>query len=96
MAIDLDALRTELLKGQNGGDITWRDIAGFLKLKQVEAQMAGGITSYTINGRTVTKASLAELQVAYDNAMKNASVEECGGIDSVPISFRAPRGRSLL
>lgn len=96
MAIDLDAMRTQLQTGRNGADIGWRDIAGFLKLKMLEAQLNGGITTYTINGRSVTRASLAELREAYTDALKNASIEETGGISGVPISFRAPTGRSIL
>jgi hypothetical protein len=90
MAIDLDALRSALTDGQNGSDIAWRDIAGFLKLKTFEAQINGGVTSYTINGRTVARATVADLSAAYAEALKNASIEETGGISGVPISFRAP------
>jgi hypothetical protein len=93
MAIDLDALRAELAKGGNGSDIAWRDIAGYLKLKAVEAQMAGGVTSYSINGRTVSRATLADINAAYDMALKYAAVEEHGGIATAPISFREPYNR---
>lgn len=95
MALDLADLRAQLQTGQNGSDITWRDIAGFLKLKIFEAQINGGVTSYTINGRSVAKAALADLREAYDAALKHASIEETGGISGVPISFRAPTGRLL-
>ena len=90
MALDLAALRNALSDGQSGADISWRDIAGYLKLKVFEAQINGGVTSYTINGRTVARATLTDLNAAYAEALKNAAIEETGGISGAPISFRAP------
>jgi hypothetical protein len=93
MAIDLDALRSAVSEGQSGSDISWRDIAGFLKIKIFESEKNGGVTSYTINGRTVARATLTDLNAAYAEALKNAAIEETGGISGAPISFRAPLER---
>lgn len=85
MALDVDALRAELSKGANGSDIAWRDLAGYLKLKMAEAQI-NGVTSYTINGRSVTK-DVAGIKLDHEYALRMANVEESGGVDVQPIRF---------
>jgi hypothetical protein len=86
MALDMDALQTEVESIGSALRVTWRQRIIFLEGKLMEAQLAGGITSYTINGRTVTK-DVRWLNEAHDYAQRMANVEESGGIDVQPISF---------
>lgn len=86
MALDMEALQTEVESIGASLRVTWRQRVIFLEGKMMEAQLAGGITSYTINGRSVTK-DIRWLTEAHDYAMQMANVEESGGIDVQPIHF---------
>jgi hypothetical protein len=57
MALDVAALTTELnlMKDQDG--LSWRLIKDYLRGKVAEAALSGGVVSYTINGRTVTRSA---------------------------------------
>lgn len=67
-------------------DVSWRDFSVYVKGKIVEATIAGGVSSYTINGRTVTK-DLQFWERALKLALEMASVENSGGIDEQPVRF---------
>lgn len=88
MALDMDALQTEVEAIGAQLRVSWRQRVVFLEGKLMEAQLAGGITSYTINGRTVAK-DVRWLQEAHAYALRMASIEDGGGIDVQPIRFGA-------
>lgn len=89
--MDAEALQSEIRELVGEFDLEWSEFALFLKLKMVEAAKNGGVTTYTINGRSVTK-DLRWWQDAYKFAKDQANIENSGGIDSVTISFRKPVG----
>jgi hypothetical protein len=86
-AAELEALQSSVEATSDGLRVTWRQRADAIAAKMMEAEAAGGVTSYTINGRTVTK-SLEWLASQHKYAISQANIEECGGIDSVSITFR--------
>jgi len=86
MALDVDAIRTEVVAVVGSLDLTWSEFAVYLKGKMMEAAINGGITSYTINGRTVTK-DAQWWKTAYEYAQRQANVDDCGGVDVQPIYF---------
>lgn len=86
MALDTDALRSEITGVAGSLDLSWSDFAVYLKGKMMEAAINGGITSYTINGRTVAK-DLRWWQDAHKYALQQATVEGSGGVDIQPIYF---------
>lgn len=86
MALDTDALRTEITGVAGSLDLSWSEFATYLKGKMMEAAINGGITSYTINGRTVSK-DLRWWQDAHAYALRQAAVDSGGGVDVQPIYF---------
>jgi hypothetical protein len=88
MALDSDAINTEVRTVAGKLDVSWRDFATYVKGKIIEAGINGGVSSYTINGRTVTK-DLLFWERALRLAMEMASIENSGGIDEMPIRFIA-------
>lgn len=86
MGLDVDSLRTEIRDVAGSLDLTWSEFATYLKGKMMEAALSGGVTSYTINGRSVVK-DLNWWQKAHEYAMQQAAVEDSGGIDVQPIRF---------
>lgn len=86
MALDVSALRTEITGVAGSMDLTWAEFAIYLKGKMMEAAVNGGVTSYTINGRTVAK-DLRWWQESHQYALEQANVETSGGIDIQPIRF---------
>lgn len=62
MALDVTAIQTELeLMRGTEATLSWELIRDYLRGKIAEAAIGGGVVSYTINGRNVTK-SLSELR----------------------------------
>lgn len=92
MALDVSSLEAELRTVAGQLTLTWDDLATYCKAKMIEAAVSGGVTSYTINGRTVAK-DLRWWQDAYTFAKAQSASEDEGGIVGVPISFRAPATR---
>ena len=92
-AADVEAIQDEITQIAGALRISWADIAKAAQLKMAEATLNGGITSYTINGRTVTR-DLRWWQEAYRFAMAQAAVDDEGGIVGCPISFQRPIYRS--
>lgn len=88
MALDVSAIQGEINSVAGSLDLTWSEFAIYLKGKMMEAAISGGLTSYTINGRTVTK-DIRWWQDAHQYALQQANVEESGGIDIQPIRFGA-------
>jgi len=86
MALDVSALSTEIVGVAGALDLSWSEFATYLKGKMMEAAINGGVTSYTINGRTVAK-DVRWWQDAHAYALKQASVEDSGGIEDQPIYF---------
>lgn len=95
MALDVTAIESEVRAVTGALSLSWDDLATYCKAKMIEAAINGGITSYTVNGRTVAK-DLRWWQEAHKFAKAQAAAEDEGGICGQPISFRAPRGRSIL
>jgi hypothetical protein len=94
MALDVSAIETELRSVTGELTLGWDDLAIYCKGKMMEAAMNGGVTSYTINGRSVTK-DVRWWQDAYTFAKAQSSAEDDGGIVGVPVSFRAPTSRTV-
>lgn len=69
---------------------SWADFAIYCKAKIFECGINGGISAYTINGRSVTK-SLDWWKSTLELANKMAAVDVSGGIDEIPIFFRSRR-----
>jgi hypothetical protein len=88
MALDADAINTEVRSVAGKLDVSWRDFATYVKGKIIEAGINGGVSSYTINGRTVTK-DLQFWELALKMALEMSAVENSGGIDEQPIRFIA-------
>jgi len=88
MALDSDAINSEVRTVAGKLDVSWRDFATYVKGKIIEAGINGGVSSYTINGRTVAK-DLQFWERALKMALEMASVENSGGIDEQPIRFIA-------
>ena len=88
MSLDTIAINSEISSVAGSLDVSWRDFAVYVKGKIVEATINGGVTSYTINGRTVTK-DLTFWERALKLALEMAAVETSGGIDEQPIRFSA-------
>lgn len=88
MALDVSALQSEITGVAGSLDLSWSEFAIYLKGKMMEAAISGGLTSYSINGRTVTK-DLRWWQDAHQYALQQANVEDSGGIDVQPIRFGA-------
>jgi hypothetical protein len=86
-AAELEALQTSVETSSDALRVTWRQRADAIAVRMMEAENNGGITSYTINGRTVTK-SIEWLTNQHKYAISQANIEECGGVDSVGITFR--------
>lgn len=89
MALDVDAMQQEIREANGAMSLTWAESALFYKIKMDEAAKNGGVTAYTLNGRTVTK-DLRWWQEAYKFAKAQAAVDDEGGIVGCPISFGAP------
>jgi hypothetical protein len=86
MALDSDAINLEVRTVAGKLDVSWRDFATYVKGKIIEAGINGGVSSYTINGRSVVK-DLQFWERALKMALEMASVENNGGIDEQPIRF---------
>jgi hypothetical protein len=84
--LDSDAINSEVRSVAGKLDVSWRDFATYVKGKIIEAGINGGVSSYTINGRTVTK-DLQFWERALKMALEMAAVESSGGIDEQPIRF---------
>ena len=88
MALDSDAVNAEIRTVAGKLDVSWRDFSTYCKGKLIECAINGGISSYTVNGRTVAK-DLQFWERALKMALEMASVENSGGIDEQPIRFIA-------
>ena len=86
MALNVDALTTEISGVAGALALSWSEFAAYLKGKMMEAAVNGGVTSYTINGRTVTK-DLRWWQDAHQYALSQANTENSGGVYIQPIYF---------
>ena len=86
MALDSDAINLEVRTVAGKLDVSWRDFATYVRGKIIEASINGGISSYTLNGRTIAK-DLTFWERALKLALEMASVENSGGIDEQPIRF---------
>lgn len=86
MALDADAVSNEIRSVAGKLDVSWADFATYVKGKIVEAGIAGGVSSYTINGRSVTK-DLQFWERALRLAMEMQGIESSGGVDEQPIRF---------
>lgn len=56
---DIQEVNGEVRQWAEGLDVSWRDFATMLKGKIIEAGMAGGVTSWTFGGRTVSSSTEA-------------------------------------
>jgi hypothetical protein len=88
MALDPDAVNAEIRSVAGKLDVSWRDFSTYIKGKIVECAINGGVSSYTLNGRTVQK-DLQFWERALKMALEMAAVENSGGIDEQPIRFIA-------
>ena len=95
MALDVTALESEVRAVAGALSLSWDDLATYAKGKMIECAVNGGVTSYTINNRTVTK-DIRWWQDLHKFAKAQSAAEDDGGICGQQISFRAPRGRSIL
>lgn len=86
MALDSDAINLEVRTVAGNLDVSWRDFATYIRGKIVEASINGGISSYTVNGRSVAK-DLTFWERALKLALEMSSIENSGGIDEQPIRF---------
>ena len=86
MALDADAVSNEIRSVAGKLDVSWADFAVYVKGKIVEAGISGGVSSYTIAGRSVTK-DLQFWERALRLALEMQGVEASGGIDEQPIRF---------
>ncbi len=75
MALNVAALNTELASVKDALDFSWSDLKVYIKGKIAEAVVNGGITNYTIAGRSVT-VNLEWL----NNALKIAESRAGGGL----------------
>ncbi len=75
MALNVTALNTELASAKAALEFSWGDLAIYIKGKIAEAVINGGITNYTIAGRSVT-VNLEWL----NNALKIAESRSIGGL----------------
>lgn len=89
MSLDTDAIDQEISTVRGSLQSSWADFAIFCKAKIMECTINGGVTTYTLNGRTVTK-DINWFKTAYDMAIKESNVETGGGISGTPIHF-SPR-----
>ncbi len=89
MAVNTDAIGTEIESVRGSFDVSWDDFAIYCKAKIIECTINGGITSYTINGRSITK-DITWFEKAYDLAKREANIEASGGVSGQPIHF-SPR-----
>ncbi len=55
MAVSAAAIDAELLQVKESLSSSWEDLAGYAKAKLMECAINGGVTSYAVNGRSVTK-----------------------------------------
>lgn len=88
MALDVSAIESEVRTVAGQMSLTWDEMAIYYKAKMAEAGINGGVTSYVINGRTVTK-DVRWWQAAYQFAQQQAAVDDTGGITGATISFRS-------
>lgn len=75
MAFDAAAVTAELAKMQNQDGISWSTIKEFVRGKIAEVAITGGLSSFTINGRSFSY-SLGELR----EILKIAEARASGGI----------------
>ena len=94
MALDIASVESEVRSVAGAMDLTWDEMATYYKAKMAEAGINGGVTSYTINGRTVQK-DVRWWREAYTFAQQQAAVDDVGGIVGSTISFRSPVTRLL-
>jgi hypothetical protein len=87
---DIKKIDGEIAAVVKGLQTSWADFAIYCKGKIFECGINNGISSYTINGRSVTK-DLAWWQSTLELANRMAAVDASGGIAEVPISFRSRR-----
>ena len=87
---DIQKIDTEIATVIRGLQTSWCDFATYCKGKIFECAINGGISSYTINGRSVTK-DLAWWQSTLELANRMAAADATGGIAEIPISFRSRR-----
>lgn len=87
--MDLNSINTEVLEVRTGLQVSWRDFAMYCKAKMMEAAIQGGVSSYSIGGRSVTK-SLDQWERWHRYAMAQANNED-GGVQMQDLSF-VPRG----
>jgi hypothetical protein len=92
MALDISSVETEIRSIAGQMDLTWDEMATYYKAKMAEAGINGGVTSYTINGRTVQK-DVRWWREAYTFAQQQAAVDDVGGIVGSTISFRSTTPR---
>lgn len=83
--MDLNAINTEIMEARSQLSASWNDFAIYCKAKMMEAAMNGGISSYSIGGRSVTK-SLDAWQTWHRYAMAQANNEQ-GGVQMQDIYF---------
>lgn len=87
MAVNVSAIDTEVRTVAQQLQTSWSDFAIYCKAKLFECGINGGISSYTINGRTVTK-DLQFWERALELANRMAA-QDAGGVVDVPIRFRS-------
>jgi hypothetical protein len=86
MALNVDAVTSEITGVAGALSLTWAEFSAYLKGKMMEAAVNGGVTSYTVNGRTVAK-DLRWWQEAHQYALAQSNIETSGGVDIQPIYF---------
>lgn len=86
MALDVSAIDDELAAVRANLRSSWRDFAIYCKAKMMDAGMNDGVTSYSIGGRTVTRA-LDVWERWLGIAQKQAGIEESGGVGMQEIAF---------
>ena len=84
--MDTSLINAEVATVVGSLNVSWSDFAIYCKGKIIEAGINGGITSYTINGRSVTK-DLTFWQASLRLALEMSGVDDSGGIDQQPIRF---------
>lgn len=87
--MDLSSINSEILAARSGLNVSWADFALYCKAKMMEAAIGGGIASYSIGGRSVTK-SLDQWERWHRYAMAQTNSEN-GGVQMQDIKF-VPRG----
>lgn len=83
--MDLSSINTEILDVRSGLNVSWDDFALYCKAKMMEAAIGGGISSYSIGGRSVNK-SLDQWQSWHRYAKAQANSEK-GSIQMQDITF---------